>query len=127
MRLRSGQPCALSYHSSGTQEYRLSIPVFRNTGSRRSRSGARPNKSLTRSITSSWSSGYGGTAVAAARRRGTANIENTLLLRKMIATSLRRWSVPYRSGLWLRRLGTESSHDSLLERRVTSELVSEIL
>ena len=44
----------------------------------------------------------------------------------MIATSLRRWSVPYRRGLWLRRLGTESWHDSLLERRVTRVLVSEI-
>ena len=78
MRLRSGQPCARSYHSIGTQEYRLCIPVFRNTGSRRSRSGERPNKSLTRSITSFWSSGYRGTAVATANRRGTASIESTL-------------------------------------------------
>ena len=82
MRLRSGQPCARSYHSSGTQEYRLSIPVFRNTGNRRSRSGERPNNSLTRSITSFWSSGYGGTAVATANRRGTAGIESTLLPEK---------------------------------------------
>src|SRR5437660_12686673 len=74
MRLRSGQPCTRSYHSRGTQEYRLSIPVFRNIGSRRSRSGERPNNSLTRSITSFWSSGYGGTAVATARRCGTGNI-----------------------------------------------------
>src|SRR5258707_4803327 len=75
MRLRSGQPCARSYHSIGTQEYRLCIPVFKNTGSKRSSSGERPNKSLTRSITSFWSSGYGGTAVATARRRGTAGID----------------------------------------------------
>jgi hypothetical protein len=33
---------------------------------------------LTRSITSFWSSGYRGTAVATANRRGTASIESTL-------------------------------------------------
>jgi len=48
MRLRSGQPCVRSYHSVGTQEYRLSIPVFRNSGRSRPTSGDCPNKSLTR-------------------------------------------------------------------------------
>jgi hypothetical protein len=48
MRLRSGQPCVRSYHSVGTREYRLSIPVFRNSGRSRPTSGDCPNKSLTR-------------------------------------------------------------------------------
>src|SRR5271167_2976306 len=51
------------------------MPVLLKTGSSRSSAGARPNSSLTRSITSSWSSGYGGTAVATLRRRGVAGID----------------------------------------------------
>jgi hypothetical protein len=55
--VRSTQPCGSLYQSIGTQEYRLSIPVFTNTGMKRSISRTFWNSCPARSAAALWSMG----------------------------------------------------------------------